>query len=398
MGTHVNCKMADEHDEEQTIAQDLVVTKYKMAAEIVNGILKTLVTKSVAGAKILELCEEGDKLLSEETVKVFKKEKEMKKGIAFPTCISVNNCICHFSPLKSDSEVLLQDGDLVKIDLGAHIDGFIAVAAHSFVVGASADNKVTGRKADAILAAHNAAEAALRMVKPALNNVDASGGIQLVAEDFKCKPVEGMLSHQLRRHVIDGEKVIIQNPNEDQRKNTDKVEFDVHEVYAIDILISTGEGKGREQEARTTVYKRKDVSYNLKMKTSRTFFSEVDKKYDFMPFTLRGFEDEKKAKLGVVECVKHGLVDPFTVLFDKAGEFVAQFKFTVLLMPNGPMKITGLPFEADHYKSEYQVENEDMKILLSKSANPKAAKKKKKKATKQATDASGDAPVPVPEA
>jgi len=398
MGTHVNCKMADEHDEEQTIAQDLVVTKYKMAAEIVNGILKTLVTKSVAGAKILELCEEGDKLLSEETVKVFKKEKEMKKGIAFPTCISVNNCICHFSPLKSDSEVLLQDGDLVKIDLGAHIDGFIAVAAHSFVVGASADNKVTGRKADAILAAHNAAEAALRMVKPALNNVDASGGIQLVAEDFKCKPVEGMLSHQLRRHVIDGEKVIIQNPNEDQRKNTDKVEFDVHEVYAIDILISTGEGKGREQEARTTVYKRKDVSYNLKMKTSRTFFSEVDKKYDFMPFTLRGFEDEKKAKLGVVECVKHGLVDPFTVLFDKAGEFVAQFKFTVLLMPNGPMKITGLQFEADHYKSEYQVENEDMKTLLSKSANPKAAKKKKKKATKQATDASGDAPVPVPEA
>jgi len=394
---HVNSKMADEHDEEQTIAQDLVVTKYKMAAEIVNGILKTLVSKSVAGAKILDLCEEGDKLLSEETIKVFKKEKEMKKGIAFPTCISVNNCICHFSPLKSDAEVLLQDGDLVKIDLGAHIDGFIAVAAHSFVVGASADNKVTGRKADAVIAAHMAAEAALRMVKPGHNNVEASAGIQCVAEDYKCKPIEGMLSHQLRRHVIDGEKVIIQNPTDDQRKNTDKVDFDVHEVYAIDILISTGEGKGREQEARTTVYKRKDVSYNLKMKTSRTFFSEVDKKYDFMPFTLRGFEDEKKAKMGVVECVKHDLVEPFTVLWDKAGEFVAQFKFTVLLMPNGPMKITGLPFEADHYKSEYVVENEEMKAILSKSANPKAAKKKKKKATKQATDASGDAPA-VPEA
>jgi len=397
LGPHVNSKMADEHDEEQTIAQDLVVTKYKMAAEIVNGILKTLVSKSVAGAKILDLCEEGDKLLSEETIKVFKKEKEMKKGIAFPTCISVNNCICHFSPLKSDAEVLLQDGDLVKIDLGAHIDGFIAVAAHSFVVGASADNKVTGRKADAVIAAHMAAEAALRMVKPGHNNVEASAGIQCVAEDYKCKPIEGMLSHQLRRHVIDGEKVIIQNPTDDQRKNTDKVDFDVHEVYAIDVLISTGEGKGREQEARTTVYKRKDVSYNLKMKTSRTFFSEVDKKYDFMPFTLRGFEDEKKAKMGVVECVKHDLVEPFTVLWDKAGEFVAQFKFTVLLMPNGPMKITGLPFEADHYKSEYVVENEEMKAILSKSANPKAAKKKKKKATKQATDASGDAPA-VPEA
>jgi len=385
--------MADEHDEEQTIAQDLVVTKYKMAAEIVNTILKTLVSKSVAGAKILDLCEEGDKLLSEETIKVFKKEKDMKKGIAFPTCVSVNNCICHFSPLKSDAEVLLQDGDLVKIDLGAHIDGFIAVAAHSFVVGASADNKVTGRKADAIMAAHTAAEAALRMVKPGHNNVEASGGINVVADDYHCKAIEGMLSHQLRRHVIDGEKVIIQNPSDDQKKNTDKVDFDVHEVYAIDILISTGEGKGREQEARTTVYKRKDVSYNLKMKTSRAFFSEVDKKYEFMPFTLRGFEDEKKAKMGVVECSKHDLVEPFTVLWDKAGEFVAQFKFTVLLMPNGPMKITGLPFDADHYDSEYQIVNEEMKEILSRSANPKAAKKKKKKATKQATDqASGDAP------
>merc|ERR1712178_658459 len=81
MGPHVNSKMADEHDEEQTIAQDLVFTKYKMAAEIVNGILKTLVSKSVAGAKILDLCEEGDKLLSEETIKVFKKEKEMKNTV-----------------------------------------------------------------------------------------------------------------------------------------------------------------------------------------------------------------------------------------------------------------------------------------------------------------------------
>jgi len=347
--------------------------------------------RNLPGAKVLDLCEEGDKTLSEETAKVFKKEKEMKKGIAFPTCISINNCICHFSPLKSDPEVLIADGDLVKIDLGCHIDGFIAVAAHSFVVGASADNKVSGRKADVLWAAHQAAEAALRMVKPGQNNVEVSGGIQTVAESYKCKPIEGMMSHQLRQHVIDGEKCIIQNPNDTQKKDTDKADFEVHEVYGIDIIVSTGEGKGREMEARTTLYKKRDMTYNLKMKTSRVFLSEAEKKHDFMPFNLRGFEDEKKARMGVVECVNHGLVEPFTVLWDKAGEFVAQFKYTVLLMPNGPMKITGLPFDADHYVTEHTVECENMKELLSKSANPKAAKKKKKKATKQATNASGDA-------
>lgn len=46
---------------------------------------------------------------------VFKKEKELKKGIAFPTCISVNNCVCHFSPTKNDPDYVLKTGDVVKM-------------------------------------------------------------------------------------------------------------------------------------------------------------------------------------------------------------------------------------------------------------------------------------------
>ena len=75
----------------------------------------------------------------------------------------MNNCICHFSPLFNDPDVVLKDGDMVKIDMGCHIDGFIAVVAHTVVVG---ETKVKGRKADAIMAAHLASEAALRLVKP----------------------------------------------------------------------------------------------------------------------------------------------------------------------------------------------------------------------------------------
>lgn len=89
----------------------------------------------------------------------------MKKGIAFPTCLSVNNCICHFSPSKNDPDQILKEGDVVKIDLGAHIDGFIAVAAYTVVCGATADKKITGRKADVILAAYHSGQAVLRMLK-----------------------------------------------------------------------------------------------------------------------------------------------------------------------------------------------------------------------------------------
>ncbi|XP_046355614.1 proliferation-associated protein 2G4-like [Haliotis cracherodii] len=387
--------MADSEEAELTPAEDIVVTKYKMGGDMVNEILKQVITKCVAGASVLEICELGDKHLIEETSKVFKKMKEMKKGLAFPTCVSVNNCICHYSPLKSEPDVILKDGDLVKIDLGAQIDGFIAVVAHSLVIGASAENKVKGKKADVMMAAHLASEAALRLVKPGNENYNVTDNIQKVAESFKCKPIEGMLSHQLKRHVIDGEKAFIQNPTEAQRKEHEKCEFEVYEVYAIDVLISTGEGKGRESDTRTTVYKKKDIVYQLKMKASRQFLSETDKKFGLMPFTLRLFEDEKKAKMGIVECVKHDLMQPFSVLYEREGESVAQFKFTVILMPNGPLKITGFPLDTDAYETEYSIEDEELKTLLAASASRKSAKRKKKKVEKAIAENMETPPAPA---
>lgn len=79
------------------------------------GVLKQVLDRCIVGASVREICEFGDKLLTEETNKVFKKEKELKKGIAFPTCISVNNCICHFSPIASEPDLILKDEDMVKV-------------------------------------------------------------------------------------------------------------------------------------------------------------------------------------------------------------------------------------------------------------------------------------------
>ncbi|RXN26898.1 proliferation-associated 2G4 [Labeo rohita] len=321
----------DDDQQELTIADDLVVTKYKMGADIANQALKVLIEAAKPGVSVLSLCEKGDAFVTAETGKVFKKEKEIKKGIAFPTCVSVNNCVCHFSPLKSDPDYTLKDGDLVKVDLGVHVDGFISNVAHSFVVGATKNTQVT----------------------EAWNKI---------AQSFKCMAIEGMLSHQLKQHVIDGEKTIIQNPTDQQRKDHEKAEFEVHEVYAVDVLISTGEGKARDSGQRTTVYKRDpSKQYGLKMKTSRVFFSEVERRFDAMPFTLRAFEDESKARLGVVECAKHELLQPFNVLHEKEGEYVAQFKFTVLLMANGPLRITTGPFDPELYKSEHEIQDPELK-------------------------------------
>jgi len=378
-----------------TISDDLVVTKYKMAAEIVNKVLKELVDMCKVGSSVRELCILSDQKLAEETGKAFKKDKKLLKGIAFPTCMCVNNVICHYSPLVTEPDTILADGDMVKIDLGAHIDGFIAVVAHTIVIGASKSNPVTGRKADAVLAAHLASEAALRLVKPGNESYEVTDTVSKIAEAFKCKPVEGMLSHQLEQNRIDGEKTIIQNPTEAQRKEHDKYEFELNDVYAVDVLISTGEGQGREKDAKITIYKKTEDTYMLKLKTSREFYSKVAKQFGTMPFNLRSMEDEKKARMGVVECVTHKLIEPFQVLYEKEGETVAQFKFTVLLMPNGPHRITGLPFEEELYKSEHSVEDKEIQKLLKTSANPKAAKKKKKAAEKAVTEETAAPPLLV---
>lgn len=371
--------MADKDEQqEKTIAEDLVVTKYKMSGDIANRVIEAVMKQCVAGASVRELCTLGDKLLLEETVKVFKKEKELKKGIAFPTCLSVNNCICHFSPLESDTDVVLKDGDLVKIDLGAQVDGFIAAVAHTVVVGNS--TPITGRKADLLLAAHYASEAALRLMKPGTENSAVTNAVQTIAESYKCKPIEGMLSHQLKQFEIDGEKSIIQNPNEVQRKEHEKSTFELHEVYAIDVLVSTGEGVGKEMETRTTVFKKTNETYMLKMKAARALFTEVSGKCGTMPFSLRNLEDERKARMGVVECVSHKLLEPFHVLYEKPTELVAQFKFTVLLMPNGPQKITGISFDPTLCQSDLSITDEEVKKLLTTSAKTKKPNKKKKPA------------------
>jgi hypothetical protein len=71
-------------------------------------------------------------------------------------------------------------------------------------------------------------------------------------------------------------------------RRADDSAFEEHEVYAVDVVASTGEGKAREMDVRTTVFKKSvDQSYQLKMKASRQFFSEVSQKFPYMPFSLR---------------------------------------------------------------------------------------------------------------
>uniref|UniRef100_A0A182KAE8 Uncharacterized protein n=1 Tax=Anopheles christyi TaxID=43041 RepID=A0A182KAE8_9DIPT len=113
-----------------------------------------------------------------------------------------------------------------------------------------------------------------------------------------------------------------------------------------------------------------------------------------MPFNLRNFEEEAKAKLGVNECVTHKMVEPFQVLYEKHNEYVAQFKYTVLILPNGLKVVTGHPFDENCYESEHSVQDEEMKTLLASKVgqgNQNKDKKKRRRAKKSKGAAAGAA-------
>jgi len=361
---------------EETLATPGVLDKYQTAGKICNAVLERVIQKCVAGANIADICEFGDKEIESEVAKVYNKKK-LEKGIAFPTCISVNEICGHYSPVRSEP-TNLKDSDLVKIDLGVHVDGFIGQVAHTIIVSSDPKKVHEGKKADAIHAAYNGLQAAIRLMHPGSKNSDVTDNFAKIAESYKCNPIEGVLSHEVKKHLIDGNNCIINKATFDQK--VDEHEFQVHEVYGLDIFISTGDGKPKETEYRTTVFKRAiEKSYSLKLKASRAFFAEVAERFPTLGFSLRAFEDETSAKLGINEAVKHDLFHPYPVLAEKSGEYVAQFKVTVVVGKNGSQVLSGLPVDLALYKTEHKIVDEEVNKLLATSLDRKDQKKEKKK-------------------
>jgi curved DNA binding protein len=343
-----------------------------------------VITQVQAGASVVELCKFGDEIVTRSCAGIYRAKKEgqtIDKGVAFPTCVSVNEVVCHNSPLQSeaDQQPALKDGDVVKIDLGVHVDGFVAVVGHTLRVGAAptVEAPLSDEYANLMQAAHVCSEVATKLIRPGNSNQQLTQAWAKIAENFKVNLVQGIMTHQMKRYVIEGNKKVLLREEVDQK--VDDETFEVNEVYGVDIALSTGDGKPKESEMRTTVFKRAvENSYRLKMRASRYLFNEVNAKFPTLPFTLRAFDDEKQARMGVVECQKHELVTPYPVLLEREGSIVVHFKFTVLLLPSGTSRVTGLPFEPAHYTTE-NTADEDIQAILALSSKKKKKKNKKKK-------------------
>jgi curved DNA binding protein len=357
------------------------------AAGVAQAALKHAIERSVAGTRVYEVTSSTDEFINKATAHFYAKKKDVLKGIGFPTCCSLNGLVGHVAPMP-DHKVVIEDGDLVKIDLGVHIDGYLAVVAHTFVVGATAENPATGKKADLVIAAHKAAQLAGRLIATSSSS-SITEALAAVAADFKVTPVLGVLSHNISRFLIDGENVIL-NAAGPEHKGTDFTATP-GQVFALDVVLSSGDGKPCRSDERTTIYKRTAATPSLKLNAARHLRGEADKLHKHFPFSLNAIQ-VRNSLLGVGECERSGVLEPFPVLSEKRDHLVAQTKLTVLIMPNGmPRIITGLHVDEAAYKSEFKVTSNEFKAALMTKADGKAPKVKAEKAAAAAAAAAPEA-------
>jgi curved DNA binding protein len=370
----------EEQEEEDEVGEDFskdprAMTYLADAGKIADQALDELISKCKVGASIHELCVQSDAKIAELLTKVYTKKKFIK-GVAFPTSISLNEVAGHFSAtgdIGDDQHEYksLSEGDLVKLDLGVQINGFAAVLAHTIVVSEKGD-VVTGRKADVILAAYNALQAGLRQFyEKKFTNNQVTKTVKDVVSSYKATPVEGVLSHRMKRDIIDGTEVIINNQTVEQR--VEERQFDYGDVFGFDVIVSSGEGKPRETGIKTSIFKRAlETTYKLKTESARKLLSVVEQNFHTFPFSFNSFDNEEAirmknpiqnlkstAKMGLVECLSHELLHPYPVLAEKKGEFVAQFKWTVAVRKEGPLVIAGKTVDLAKFNSEYKIEDKD---------------------------------------
>jgi methionyl aminopeptidase len=256
---------------------------------------------------------------------------ELGGNWAFPANISLNNIAAHYtSPIKDDN-LTISDGDIVKIDLGVHVGGFIVDTAFSvsFNDDKSLENIIQSTKV--------AVEAAKMMVKPKVNTKEIGKKIESIIKGFKFNPIKELGGHQIEQWTVHGKKQLPELGNQ----GGDIMEEG--EVYAIEIFASTGEGSVHNTRF-SYIYELNPYAGRvpLRRKTSKQILGYINKNYKTLPFAERWLAKDFRlgVSFGLQELAQQGKIKIHYVLAEEKGEFVAQSEETVIVTEDGYEQLT----------------------------------------------------------
>lgn len=324
------------------------LNKYDVAGNIAREALTYLKNNLVVGTPLVDLCKLTDSFILKKLDDVYR-DKVFEKGICFPTCISMNNVAGYFSPLNDDT-TKIENNSLIKVELGVHIDGFPVIVGDTVMIGEPNEKQ---KKILNCLEELRDIKSCVKIGKNSndfyefLTNVTKKHGCELLDCDEMVQRCAGIYSYQIAQDVVDGRndkdmdyeqhKTIFGGKNRHEY-DIENFDFEHNQIFVLDVAVSSGKGfVGLKDTKETTVYKYDmDAYYSLKLQASKNTIN-IMKKRGCFPTNIRDVDDVK-FRLGLKECITEGLIEPYHVLYEKDGEYIASFKQTVILRKGNKKK------------------------------------------------------------
>lgn len=285
---------------------------YVRAGRIAAEVREMVRGKNWVGRTVLEICEEVEGQIRARGAKC-----------AFPVNTSINEVAAHYTAEPGD-QTTVGESDLVKIDLGAQINGYIADTAVTVCYDPRFDALVQ--------AAEDALAGAMSMIRAGTKARDIGRSIEKVIKGAGLKPIANLSGHSLDRYTIHAGKTI---PN---IWSIGGFSLSAGAAYACEPFVTTGQGGGFVRNGKI----RNIFAINTRKKTkdpeADRMLDHIWENFNMLPFALRwlvGKWDEKEARGLLDTLVKKKAVQAYPILMEAAGERVAQAEHTFIPSDDG---------------------------------------------------------------
>ncbi len=286
---------------------DEIIEKYRRAGKILSGVRAEAAKKVVEGANLLSVAEFTENLI-----------REKGGEPAFPVNISRNDEAAHSTPSFNDKSVFGKD--MVKLDIGVHIDGYIADTA--VTVDLSGNPEL-------VKAAESALGEAIKFIHAGVNTSDIGGVIDDTISSFGFKPITNLTGHGLAQYIQHAPPSI---PN---KRMPHGVVLEDGDIVAIEPFATNGGGKIHDAGNAEIYHIVSDRP--VRHPSARTLLQEIGK-YKTLPFAKRWLGE--RVDFAIVQLVRAGVIQPYPILKEIKGGLISQAEHTIIVTQDGCEVIT----------------------------------------------------------
>lgn len=285
-----------------------VLEKYIYAGRIASRVREEMKRIVREGMPLIEICEIAENMI-----------RELGGSPAFPCNVSVNEIAAHYTSPPDDIGVV-PEGSLIKVDIGVHIDGYIADTATTLYFNPEYE--------DMVHAAEKALEAAIRIIRPNITISRVSSEIQTVIERCGFKPIHNLSGHEVGRYLVHAGKSI---------PNVSHLSFErirPGSVYAIEPFVTVKEAAGRvEDSPKKYIFRLIKMRGSPKSSGARDLLKIIETNFKTLPFAERWlrriYGKSESYKSDLAELLSSKFLMAYPVFVEASGRPVAQAEHTV---------------------------------------------------------------------